>query len=156
MKMLLLTATLFAGISVFAQKHVGGEIALGARFGGSSGIDLKLYNGYNTSAFEFMGTWNFDEDIDGFTVTGLWEKLAPLTGSKQVSAFLGIGPTMAFGDKFKMGGSGILGIDWRFKMLPINLQFDWMPTYFFINDNHFSAVNGAVSVRYIFNHHKPK
>ncbi len=140
--------------SAFAQKPVGGELAIGARFGGVSALNIKKYNGYNTSALEFMAGWNFDNNVDGFTVTGLWEKLAPLSGSKQVSAFLGVGPTMAFGNEFRLGASGIIGIDWRFKMLPLNIQFDWSPTWFFVNGNDFSFVNGAISVRYLLHNTK--
>ena len=151
MKMLFLVVSLCSVISVFAQKPVGGEWAIGARFGGSIGATLKKYSVYNTSALEFMGAWNFDNRIDGFALSALWEKLAPLSHSTQLSAFIGGGATAAFGSKFKMGASGIIGIDWRFKMVPINLQFDWMPTYFFINDNYFSPVNGALSVRYLLN-----
>jgi hypothetical protein len=154
MKLFFLVTILLSGISVYAQKPVGGEIAIGARFGGVSALDIKKYNGYNTSALEFIAGWNFDNNVDGFTVTAFWEKLAPLSGSKQLSAIIGLGPTMAFGNEFRLGASGIIGADWRFKMLPLNLQFDWSPTWFFVNGSDFSWVNGAVSVRYIINNNR--
>jgi len=147
-------AILFSTFSAFAQKPVGGEIAIGARFGGVSAFNLKKYNAYNTSALEFMAGWNFDNNVDGFTLTALWEKLAPLSGSGQVSAFMGLGPTMAWGSDFRLGATGILGIDWRLKGLPLNLQFDYSPTWFFINGSDFSWVNGAISVRYIINNRR--
>lgn len=155
-KFLLMMAFVAFGITAFAQKPVGGEIAIGARFGGVSALNIKKYNGYNTSALEFMAGWHFDDNVDGFTISAFWEKLAPLSGSKQLSAFLGIGPTMAFGDEFRLGASAIVGFDWRFKMLPLNLQFDWSPTYFFVNGSEFSYVNGAISVRYIINNRRNK
>ncbi len=76
LKFLFLVAILLSGISAFAQKPVGGELAIGARFGGVTALDIKKYNGYNTSALEFMAGWNFDNNVDGFTVTALWEKLS--------------------------------------------------------------------------------
>jgi hypothetical protein len=154
LKFTFLIAILMSGISVFAQKPVGGELAIGARFGGVTALDIKKYNGYNTSALEFIAGWDFDNNIDGFQLTALWEKLAPLSGSKQVSAFLGLGPSMAFGDEFRLGATGIIGVDWRFKMIPLNLQFDWSPTWFFVNGSDFSWVNGAMSVRYVINNRR--
>ncbi len=151
MKIIFFAVMLSCGSSAIAQKEVGGELAIGARFGGVSALDIKKYRGNNNAAFEFIAGWNFDNDVDGFTFTGLWEKLAPLTNSRQVNAIIGLGPTMAFGDDFRFGASGILGVDWRFEGLPLNLQFDWSPTWFFVNGNDFSFVNGAVSVRYIIN-----
>jgi hypothetical protein len=136
----------------FAQrKTIGGEWAVGARFGGMSGLSLKKYGGYNTSAFEFIAGWNFDDKVKGFNITGLWEKLAPLAGNGQVSALFGLGPTLSFGDPFRLGATGILGFDWRLKAVPVNMQVDWAPTYFFVGGGHFSAINVAYTVRYILN-----
>jgi hypothetical protein len=154
MKLVLLTVILVSVLSAFAQNPLGGEIAIGARFGGVSALNIKKYNASNNSALEFMAGWDFDNNIDGFTITGLWERLAPLGGSEQVNAIFGVGPTMAFGDDFRLGISGIFGVDWRFKTLPLNLQFDWSPTWFFVNGSDFSFVNGAISVRYILNNRR--
>jgi len=153
MTLCLFFATLFISLSSVAQDPVGGELAIGARFGGVSALNVKKFNG-NKSAYEFMAGWDFDDDIDAFTITALWEKLAPISSTKQVNAIIGLGPTMAFGDQFRFGATGIFGVDWRFKVLPINLQFDWAPTWFFVNGSDFSFVNGAISVRYILNHKK--
>lgn len=136
------------------RKIIGGEWAIGPRFGGMSGFSLKHYGGYNKSALEFIGGWNFDKETDGFTITGLWEKLAPLSGNGQVSAVFGLGPTFRFGDDFLMGGTGIIGFDWRLKAVPVSMQVDWAPTFFFINSTRFSAINVGYTVRYIINNKK--
>jgi hypothetical protein len=147
----------FAAQDSFGQtKIVGGEWAIGPRLGGMSGVSLKHYGGYNKSALEFIGGWNFDNEVDGFAITALWEKLAPLSGNGQVSAMFGLGPTFRFGDPFRMGATGILGFDWRLKAVPVNMQVDWAPTYFFVNGSHFSAINVAYTVRYILNNRKKK
>lgn len=119
-----------------------------------SGFSLKHYGGYNKSALEFIGGWNFDNKVDGFTITGLWEKLAPLSGNGQVSAVFGVGPTFRFGPDFLMGGTGIIGFDWRLKAVPVSMQVDWAPTFFFVNSTHFSAINAGYTVRYILNNKK--
>jgi hypothetical protein len=140
----------------FAQKKVGGEVALGARFGGTTAMTLKRYSGYNTSAIEVLAGWNFDEPIDGFDVSAMWEKLAPLTNSKKLSAEFGFGATMIFGDEFYFGPSGIIGLDWRLKSVPVTMSIDWMPTWIVVNANRFSSVNGAFSVRWVLNHKQYK
>lgn len=141
----------------FAQKgNVGGEFAAGARFGGSTGLTLKKYSKYNTSAIEFIGGWNFDEAIDGVTVSGLWEKLAPLTGSKKLNAEFGFGVTAIFGDEFYFGPSGIVGFDWRLKSVPITMSVDWMPTWIVVNTNRWSWTNAAYSIRWVLNNKRYK
>lgn len=145
---------LFGGITAHAQKKVGGEISIGGRFGGSSGLTLKKHNGYNTSALEFIAQFkSFDdnEELDGFSLSALYQKLAPMSSSKQVSAIFGLGASMNFKDKFDMGASGMIGFDWRLKAAPITLQVDWMPTWFFIGTNEFVVTNAAFSARYVLN-----
>ncbi len=156
---LLFVCLLFAGFSAQAQKQVGGEISVGGRFGGSSGVTLKKHNGYNTSAIEFIAQFkNFDkiEELDGFSLSALYQKLAPMSGSKQVSAIFGVGASMNFKDQFDMGVSGMIGFDWRLKAAPVTLQVDWMPTWFLIGENEFIFTNAAVSARYVLNGRKYK
>lgn len=156
---LLFLLLFYTGFSAQAQKQVGGELSLGGRFGGSSGVTLKKHNGYNTSAFEFIAqvkSFDNNEELDGFSLTALYEKLAPLSSSKQLSAMFGGGLSMNFKDEFDMGVTGILGFDWRLKAVPVTLQFDWMPTWFFVGENEFSAINGAVSARFVLNRRKYK
>ena len=136
------------------RKIVGGEIAVGARFGGQSGVTLKKYNSSNRHALEAVAGWNFDNAISGFSLTGLTEKLAPLNSNSQLSAQFGFGATMIFGDKFYLGPTGIIGFDWRVKKVPVTMSVDWMPTWILIGTSRFSSLNGAFSVRYILNHKK--
>ena len=138
------------------RKNVGGELAIGARLGGSSGLTLKKYSGSGKSAFEFIGAWSFEKELDGFTITGLWEKLAPLNSNGQLSAQFGFGATAIWGDEFYFGPSGIIGFDWRLKKVPVTMSVDWLPTWILVNESKFSGVNVAYSVRYIINHRKTK
>lgn len=141
-------------INVQAQKIVGGEWSVGPRLGGSSGISLKKHMGSNKAAFEFIAANSFDKRVEGFSVTALFEKLAPLNGNGQLSALFGGGFNLNFKDETKFGVSGILGFDWRLKNVPITLQVDWLPTWYFINESYFSGVNGAFTVRYVLNRKK--
>lgn len=157
----LLLALILSSTAAFAQKkEVGGEISLGARFGGTVGATLKRHGAYNKSAIEFIAQFeNFDDsnpDLDGFSLTGLYQKLAPLSGSSQLSALFGGGASMNFKDDFNLGASAMIGFDWRLKKIPVTLQVDWMPTYFFIGTSEFTLTNAAFSARYVLNRRRYK
>ncbi len=154
--LLIAIAIFLTSVSAFAQKReVGGEVSLGARFGGTVGATLKRHGAYNKSAIEFIAQFkNFDDsnpDLEGFSLTGLYQKLAPLSGSSQLSALFGGGLSMNFEDDFNLGVSAMIGFDWRLKGVPVTLQIDWMPTYFFINTSEFTLSNAAISARYVLN-----
>ena len=61
------------------------------------------------------------------------------------SAFLDAGSNTSFGI------SGVLGLDYKFKDIPLNVSADWIPT-FFLNGygNGFAAGYGALAARYTF------
>jgi hypothetical protein len=146
-----------AALPGFSQKKdVGGEFAAGVRLGGTTALTLKKYSGYNKSAWEALLGWNFDNEIDGFNASLLWEKLAPLTASKKLNAEFGFGATMVFGEKFYFGPSGIIGFDWRLKAVPITMSVDWMPTWILVGTSRFSGTNGAFSIRWVLNHRRYK
>jgi hypothetical protein len=149
-----LVVSLFSLQSFAQTKVVGGEFAAGVRLGGTTALTVKKYSGHNTSALEFMAGWNFDKSIDGFNISGMWEKLAPLNASRKLNAEFGFGATAIFGDKVYFGPSGIIGFDWRLKSIPITMSFDWMPTLIVLGKTHFSGANGAFSIRWILNHRK--
>lgn len=146
-----------AGDSHGQSKSVGGEFAIGARLGNPIGATIKKYAGSNKSALEFIASWDFQDDgIEGFELGALWQKLAPLSGNGQLSAEFGLGPGIVFGDKTYFGALGILGFDWRLKAAPVTMSVDWMPSWFFVNENQFSFGQIAYSVRFILNHRKTK
>lgn len=122
--------------------------SVGARFGGASGVSLKSYSRTGSTHFEFISAFNFDENVDGFSVTILGEKFGALSESGKLGAILGAGETMIFGDEFLLGVSGIIGFDWRIGR--IGLQLDWLPTWIFVNDSYFSPINAAVTARWMF------
>jgi hypothetical protein len=140
--------------NVQAQKIVGGEWSVGPRLGGSSGISLKKHMNSNSFAFEFIAANSFDKEVDGLSVSGLFEKLAPMNGNGQLSALFGAGFNLNFKNKTKFGLSGILGFDWRLKNVPVTLQVDWLPTWYFVNESYFSGVNAAFTARYVLNRKK--
>jgi len=152
MKKLTIVALLFiAGKYCMAQNKAGGEWSAGLRLGGSTGVTVKSHAASNDYAFEFLAANSFDEKMKGFSLGIMYEKMAPISGNGRLSAMAGGGFSFNFQERTNFGISGTLGFDWRLKAIPVNLQLDWMPTFFFINTTHFSGINGAFSVRYIFN-----
>ncbi len=123
--------------------------SVGARFGGTSGVSLKNYPKSGGILFEAISAFNFDENLDGFTLTLLGEKLGAFSSDGKLGAILGVGESMIFPkDDFLLGISGILGFDWRIGR--IGLQVDWLPTYIFVNDSYFSPINAAFTARWMF------
>jgi hypothetical protein len=155
MKKILITLLITAGaaIPVLAQRvtYASGEAAIGGRFGGASGLTFKKFT-RTTFAIELVAVYSFDPELDEFGLTALFENHHPII-SKRFSFLYGIGPAYVFRDH-RLGGSGIVGFDWRVGKTPLNFQIDWMPSFFFINDVHFSPVNGALSIRYILNNRR--
>jgi hypothetical protein len=135
-----------------SYNEAGGEVSLGPRFGGSSGLSFKKHAFNNESAFEILAGWNFDENVDGVNLNLLWEKLAPISGQRFCALFGG-GPSFAFGDEFRFGVAGIIGFDWRITNV-VNLQVDWQPTWYFVNGSDFSPINAGFTIRYVLNHVK--
>jgi hypothetical protein len=146
LKTILPLLLVFSTLSTFAQrKDVGGELSVGPRLGGTLSASFKKHNNYNKSALELLLQFKDfnnveDNDLDGFGVSLLWEKLAPLSGTSQLSAMIGGGPAFNL----------------RLKMAPITLQLDWMPTYYFVNISTFSATNAAFTARYVLNRRRYK
>ena len=97
---------------------------------------------YGTSSIRFTGLIEFHFDIT--TVPGLkW--------------YIGPGAHVSFA-KYKsqantfVGIDGILGLDYKFKAIPLNLSADWTPSFFLNGDLYYSSFRpgyGAVSVRYV-------
>lgn len=138
--------------SALAQPaYNGGESMLGVRLGGAAGVTYKKFID-RWLAFEFLGSYGFDPNIKSISLTGLVEKHVPVVGDR-LCAMIGVGPSYIFKDS-RGGVAGTLGFDWRMDRVPLNLQADWLPGYFFINDNRLTASNVAVSIRYVLNHRR--
>lgn len=140
---------LLISLSILFISPLSSQWSIGGRFGGASGISLKSYSKSGTFHFEAITAFSFDENLDGFSVTLLGEKMGAFSNDGKLGAILGGGETMIFGDDFYLGLSAILGLDWRIGRR-IGLQLDWLPTWVFINDSYFSPVNAAVTARWMF------
>lgn len=138
--------------TIATAQYNGKESAFGVRGGGSIGLTYKKFSSGNF-AYEAIVAKDFDSPDDGVYATFLFQNNAPLAGRK-FSGIIGAGPSYHF-ERKSMGVAGMLGFDWRVLSSPINFQVDWMPTYYFsAEDNKFTFINAALSVRYVLNHRK--
>lgn len=141
---------IFLGLLVcLFMNDLNAQWSIGARFGGTSGVSLKSYSKTGSTHFEAITAFNFDKELDGFSATLLFEKFGAFDSANKFGAILGAGETMVFTDDFYLGLSGIIGFDWRIGRR-IGFQVDWLPTWFFVPESYFSAINIAGTVRWVF------
>jgi hypothetical protein len=136
-----------------AQEYKTG---IGIRAGLSSGLTFKQFTGRNT-AFEGLLTTRWS----GFDITGLYEVHNQAFDVRHLNWYYGGGAHIGFyngsytgwGDNGAsytvVGIDGILGLEYCFDDLPINLGIDWKPAINFVGYTGFWS-EGAISLRYIF------
>ena len=144
--------------SVNAQNEY--KTAVGLRFGPNTGFDVKHNLDESTS---IEGIVNFQ--WHGLLVMGLYEKNFPVI--KQVDGFrfyMGAGAHVGFWSDYSkhhpwyeeddtrnhvaIGVDGIIGLEYTFKDIPLNLAIDWIPMINFADHAAFYAGGVGLSVRY--------
>lgn len=156
MKKILMTAIAMICFVTFsnAQDYNTG---IGLRGGLSNGVTLKQFIG-NRVALEGILTTRWQ----GFSITGLYEIHDQAFEVDRLNWYYGVGAHIGFwnGDNVNwsdqstnytvIGVDGIIGIEYNFLELPINLSADWKPAFNLIGYSGFWADGGAISIRYIF------
>ncbi|HMS67747.1 MAG: hypothetical protein KA767_08785 [Saprospiraceae bacterium] len=124
--------------------------AIGAKFY-PTGITLKHFVSY-ANAFEFIGY--FYER--GSRLTALYEYHGEIGNPGGLRWYVGPGAHVAFyktgffqGSR-TVGVDGVLGLDYKFKGIPINISADWQPSYEFGDYDGFSGGWGGFAVRFTF------
>lgn len=146
--------TLFAISFSNAQDYNTG---IGVRGGLANGVTIKHFVSSNT-AFEgiISSRWR------GLQLTGLYEIHGRAFNTDRLNWYIGFGGHLGFwngdyanwgepGDSYTVVGvDGILGLEYNFTEVPINLSIDWKPAFNIIGYTGFWADGGAFSIRYIF------
>jgi hypothetical protein len=57
---------------------------------------------------------------------------------------------MLIDDPFLFGVSGELGLEYRFREVPIAMGLDWRPTFYIVENTSFDAGGFGLNIRYIF------
>jgi hypothetical protein len=79
----------------------------------------------------------------------LYERFAP-TGATGLQWFYGAGIYAAIDDRNTFGAMGIVGLDYRFQNVPINLSIDWKPELNLVTEVGFEAAAVGFSIRFVF------
>jgi len=156
MKKLLIASVLMLAFAI-ASNAQDYKTSLGIRAGLPIGITAKHFLSDNYAVEGILGSrWG------GFVVTGLYE-VEHWTGQYPAlnwywggGAHLG---TWAQGYNPRVaaaytgaviGIDGVVGLEYTFDELPLNLSLDLMPSINLIGFTGWGGINGAISIRYVF------
>lgn len=132
------------------------KTGVGIRAGFSSGLTIKHFESYK-AAFEGLLTTRWQ----GFDITGLYEIHNQAFDVQQLNWYYGGGAHLGFynGNYVSWGNNGtaytvvgidgILGIEYTFSELPINIGIDWKPALNLIGYEGLWS-EGGLSFRYVF------
>lgn len=125
------------------------KTALGAKFYPGA-ISLKHFVN-DQVALEGLGYF-WDR---GFRITGLYEIHGNINGAPGLKWYVGPGAHVGFYNTKWGGGSsfgvdGVLGLDYKINVAPINLSIDWQPSFEFGDGRGFTGNWGGFAIRYTF------
>ena len=156
MKKIILTLALVIFISAFASAQ-DYSTGVGLRLGFSNGLTVKHFLSQRSAVEGLLATrWR------GFEITGLFEVHNQAFDVERLNWYYGFGGHIGFwnGDNTTWGDvgtnytligiDGILGIEYNFSEVPINISLDWKPAFNLTGYTGFWGDGGALSIRYIF------
>lgn len=132
---------------------------VGLRAGSPAGLTVKHFISNRTAIEGLLATrWG------GFVITGLFEAHRPFADVDQLKWYYGLGAHIGFwngsynrsywGDPNTaytvVGIDGILGIEYSFTEIPLNIGLDWKPAFNIVGYSGVWADGAAFSIRYIF------
>lgn len=143
MKKLLLILTLTVSTIGFINAQ-----ELGVRFGNVSGGNVAVDGIFSTGQFS-----RIHADVSfgkGVGIDLLWDFLYRPLGEEAFNWYVGAGPYTFIGDPFALGIIGEIGLEYRFKEVPIALGGDWRPYFRLIDNTDFGAEGFGINVRWVF------
>jgi hypothetical protein len=151
-KYVLILSALLIGTVVSAQNKTAESLtyktAAGIKVWDGAGLTLKTFIA-DKAALEFVGFFN----KDGVRITGLYEYHGELNTEGNLKWYIGPGAHVGLykGSNTAFGIDGVVGIDYKFNNLPLNISLDWQPTVeFFGGNSQFYGGWGGLGVRYTF------
>ena len=136
--------------------------AIGLRFTDGTGITYKTAIGDNGNYLELIPAFrSFDFDALFIGVTGLYEMHNDIESVDNLRWFWGPGATVGLSstkvvdgrdNSISLGLNGIVGLDYTFANIPLNLTLDYLPSIDLSlkeTDVSFHGTGFALSARYI-------
>ena len=157
-KLILLCLT--AGIVFFAQTDSLAQQtyknAIGGRLGTANGITYKTFM-TGDRALDFILNFRSNNNYSTFRFTGLYEIHNDINNAPRLRWYYGPGATVG-SRKFKptddsdllVSLDGVLGLDYKFDGVPINLALDWKPAIEITPNTEFDAEGFGLSIRFTF------
>ncbi len=87
---------------------------------------------------------------NGVAVEALWDFLYRPIPDAPINWYVGVGPSLYLSSPFALGASGEIGLEYRFKDVPLAIGVDYRPTIVIIETSAFVNSFG-LNVRYVFN-----
>ena len=87
--------------------------------------------------------------FDPVAIGLLYERFLPL-GTQGLRWYFGGGAYGAFHKENTMGAMGIIGLDYTFHNVPLNLSIDWKPELNLVRSVNFEAATVGLSLRFVF------
>lgn len=132
-----------------------------------TGIGLRAGVPYGLTVKHFLTKSNALEGIlasrwGGFIITGLYENehwtgeypgLNWYWGFGAHVGFWSVGANPRVDETYSgavIGADAILGLEYTFDEIPLNLSLDILPTFNLIGYSGWGGINGALSIRYVF------
>lgn len=154
--------------SVSANKPVQQQASFASTSDYKTAIGVKFLYGLSVTAKHFLKEKHALEGIftyrgfDGlgsqFGATIAYEYHQPINGVPGLKWYVGGGghfQYFSFDDNnvdatTLFGAVGVLGLEYKFKGIPLALSADWQPVYIFNENSGFSAENGGIGIKYTF------
>jgi hypothetical protein len=148
-------ALLFTTFILSTKAQAPYNHAIGLKFPGGISLTYKKFITDTRNIEAEFTAWH-----EGFRVAGLYEfNFYSFEGVPELSWFVGPGAHIGFwkNDEDKnynsqadIGIDGIIGLDYKFKNVPINISLDWQPAITVIGNAGFTPVFGGIGIRYTF------
>ena len=149
MKKIILFFCLVAVIT-FSASAQAYKKAIGIRLGPNSaavtaGFTGKYFLNEKAAVEAIIGINN------GLGICGLYELHFPIDAVHNLSWFAGAGGYVAFrSSTTSVGAAGIIGLDYKFDQIPLNISLDWKPELNLISNIAFESSGIGLSARFTF------
>jgi hypothetical protein len=149
MKKIILCCSLFSAFTMAAFSQ-GYTKAIGIRLGPNSAAVTAGFTGKyflnDKAALEAIVGIN-----NGLGICGLYELHFPIESVTNLSWFGGGGGYVAFRNSTTaIGAAGIIGLDYKFEEIPLNISLDWKPELNIISKVAFESSGIGLSARFTF------
>lgn len=157
--------TIFAALFIFFAAQINAQEAQTGSSTYRQAIGLKFPGGFSVTYKKFVtDTHNIEGQLTswnkGFRLAGLYEfNFYSFPSVEGLSWFVGPGAHVGFWKKqytkdyssaADIGIDGILGLDYKFRDIPINVSLDWEPAVTLVGTTGFTPAYGGLAVRYTF------